>query len=184
MKINHILVALATTGLFTLTACNSESDIEGENAEQVSSDTLAALLQRSDDLTVVSEILGNAGLQGMFDGNAPYTIFAPTDAAFSALDIALDEEDAGAARVAIVREHIVPGFMSREDIEAAIGRSDGSVEMQTMGSNTLSFSMDGDNLVVTSSDGTQGTISGDVMSGANGSVIPIDTVLKAMDDPR
>ena len=184
MKINNILMALAATGLVTLAACNSDADIEGENAGEVSSDTLAAVLQRSDDLTVVSDILGTAGLQGVFDGNAPYTIFAPTDAAFSALDIVLDEDEARAAHVAIVREHIVPGFLSRADIEAAIGRSDGSVEMQTMGTNTLAFSMDGDDLVVTSSDGTQAEVSGDVMSGANGSVIPVDTVLKAMDEPR
>ncbi len=180
MKNTLAFVALAA-GLMTLSACNSDADVAGEGEADVGTETLAALLEDADDLSVVSEILGNAGLQGVFDGNAPYTILAPTDAAFSALDIPLDGEEARAARVAIVREHIVPGFLSRADIEAAIGRSGGSVEMQTMGSNTLTFSSDGDQLVVASSDGTQGMVTGDVMSGANGSIIPIDTVLKSME---
>ncbi len=178
------ITALAAATLFSLSACGSDAEGTGEESGQVGTQTLAALVENSDDLSVISDILGNAGLQGVFDGTASYTILAPNDAAFSSLDIPLDGEDSRAARVAIVREHIVPGYLSREDIEAAIGRSGGSVEMQTMGSNTLTFSEEGDTLRVSSSDGTEATVSGEVVSGANGSVIPIDAVLKSMDQPQ
>ncbi|MGB3797295.1 MAG: fasciclin domain-containing protein [Alteraurantiacibacter sp.] len=184
MKTKRTLAALAATGLLALSACNSEAEMKDNGEEEVSSETLAALLEGSENLSVISEIFANAGLHGVFDGNAPYTVFAPTDEAFAALDIPLDGPDARAARVAIVREHIVPGYLSMDDIAAAIASADGSAEMQTMGSNTLTFSQDGDNLVVTSSDGTSGVVAGDVISGANGSVIPMDTVLKSMEEPQ
>ena len=180
MKKTFTAAALAAS-LALLSGCNSDADEPAEGESEVGTETVAALMEDADDLSVVSDILGNTGLQGVFDGNAPYTILAPTDSAFSALDIPLDGQEARAARVAIVREHIVPGFLSRADIEAAIGRSGGSVEMQTMGSNTLTFSSEGDNLLVTSSDGSEAMVAGDVISGANGSIIPIDTVLKSMD---
>ncbi|MWV27358.1 fasciclin domain-containing protein [Aurantiacibacter rhizosphaerae] len=185
MQHNHTLTAIiAAAGLVSLSACNSDADVAEDGTQEVRSDTLAALLEDADNLSVISGILGNAGLQAIFDGTASYTIFAPTDDAFAELDLPMDGEEAGAARVAIVREHIVPGYLSRADIEAAIGQSGGSVEMQTMGSNTLTFSNEGENLVVTSSDGSKAIVTGDVISGANGSLFPVDTVLKSMGDPQ
>ncbi|WP_338241092.1 fasciclin domain-containing protein [Aurantiacibacter hainanensis] len=177
------LAAAAAASLFALTACGSDAGEGGEADGGVGTSTLAALIEDADDLSVVSEIVSNAGLSGVFDGNAPYTVFAPTDEAFSALDVPLEGEETRAARVAILREHIVPGYLSREDIVAAIESAGGSVEMKTMGSNTLTFTRDADNLVVTSSDGSEASVEGEVMSGVNGSVIPIDGVLKSMASP-
>lgn len=178
-----ILTALAAGGMLALTACGSDSAEDAEASGEVGSETLAALVEEHEQLSTTAEILGDTGLQNVFDGNAPYTIFAPTDDAFDALDIPLDGEEAQAARVAILREHIVPGFLTRDDIVGAIESGGGSVEMQTMGSNTLTFSEDGGTLVVASSDGTEARVAGAVMSGANGSVFPIDGVLKSTDEP-
>lgn len=179
-----ILTTLAASTLLALGACNSETgEVDSAAESEVRIETLAALIADDDDLSTVSDMLGDSGLYGVFDANAPYTFLAPTDAAFAAFDAELEGEEASAARVAIIREHIVPGYLTRDDIVAAIGRSDGSVEMQTMGSSTLSFSGDGDELVITSSDGAQARVAGTVSSGANGSVIPIDSVLKTLDAP-
>ena len=176
------LTALLAGSLLTLGACNSDAEVdaEGQGNGEIGNETLAALMEDADDLSTVTDIMGSSGLQGVFDGNAPYTVFAPTDEAFSALDVPLEDEETRAARVAILREHIVPGYLSRDDIVAAIGRSGGSVEMQTMGTNTLTFSGTEDALRVASSDGSQASVTGEVLSGANGSIIPIDGVLKSM----
>ena len=178
-----LLTALAAGGMLALTACGSDSAEDADGGGAISSGTLAALIEDQGELSTTADILGDTGLQNVFDGNAPYTIFAPTDDAFQALEIPLDGEEAQAARVAILREHIVPGFLTRDDIVGAIESGGGSVEMQTMGSNTLTFSEDGDTLLVTSSDGTEARVAGAGMSGANGSVFPIDGVLKSTDEP-
>lgn len=182
MKKKRAICALAACTLLALGACNSETERAG-SGEEIGNETLAAALEGAEGLSTATEILGNAGLQGVFDGNAPYTIFAPTDEAFSDLDIPLDDPQGRAARVAIMREHIVPGFLTREDIEAAMSSSGGSVELQTMGSNTLTFSSDGDEIAITASDGAQAQISGIGLSVANGTVFPINGVLKSMDQP-
>jgi len=182
MNNKTILSALAACSLLALGACGSNSAEEAANGE-ISSDTLAAVIDDADDLSVTADILGNSGLQGVFDGNAAYTVFAPTDDAFDGIDIPLNEDEARAARVAILREHIVPGFLTQDDIIAAVESAGGSVEMQTMGSNTLTFSEDGEVLVIASSDGSEARVSGTALSGANGTVFPIDSVLKSMDAP-
>lgn len=182
MKTNKpILSALAACSMMALAACGSNQAEETNATGEVESQTLAALIDEADDISVASDILSNSGLRGVFDGAAPYTIFAPTDEAFEQIDIPLEDEEARAARVAIMREHIVPGFLTLDDIVTAVQRAGGSVEMQTMGSNTLTFSGDADDLVITSSDGSEAHVSGAALSGANGTVFPVDGVLKSME---
>ncbi len=184
MKKSIILCALAACSFSALSACGGDTPAEDASASgEIGSETLAALIDDSPDLSTTAEILGDTGLQSVFDGNAPYTVFAPTNEAFAAQDIPLEGEEAQAARVAILREHIVPGFLTRADIVGAVESSGGSVEMQTMGSNTLTFTQDGDTLVIASSDGSQARETGAGISGANGSVFPVDGVLKSLDAP-
>lgn len=183
MKKTTILSAFAAGSLLALGACGSEATEETQVEGEVGSETLAALIDGEGDLSTAADILGDTGLQGVFDGNAPYTVFAPTNDAFAELEMPLEGEEAQAARVAILREHIVPGFMTREDIAGAIDGAGGSVEMQTMGSNTLTFTEEGDTIVIASSDGMQARVSGTGMSGANGTVFPVDGVLKSLDAP-
>lgn len=180
MTMKPIISALATCSLLALGACGSETT-EGVAPGEVSAQTLATVIEGDADLSIVAGILEDSGLQAVFDGNAPYTVFAPTDEAFAELDLPLDDPDTAAARVAILREHIVPGFLTMEDITAAIDSAGGSVEMQTMGSNTLTFSGNVDELIIASSDGRQARVVDAGLSGANGTVFPIDALLKSID---
>lgn len=182
MNTKPLFTAIAASSLLALAACGSETTEDTPNA--VSTDTLATVIEDDSELSTVTGILGDTGLQAVFDGNAPYTVFAPTDAAFDQLDLPLDDDDAGAARVAILREHIVPGFLTLEDLVNAVESAGGSVEMQTMGSNTLSFSGNADELFITSSDGSEARVAGAGLSGSNGTVFPIDAVLKSTDAPE
>lgn len=179
MTVKPLFAALAACSLLALGACGSET--EGVRPGGDSTQTLATVIASDADLAVVAEMLTETGLKGVFDGDVPYTMFAPTDDAFARFDLPLDGADAGAARVAILREHIVPGFLTMEDITAAIASAGGVVEMQTMGSNTLTFSGDVDELVITSSDGSQARVVDAALSGANGTVFPIDAVLKSLE---
>lgn len=180
---NSIIAATAAVTLLSLTACGSESMQDTEAAGEIGDETLATLIGGGGNLSTSAGILRDSGLQTIFDGNAPYTVFAPTDAAFEAVELPLDDAGAQAAQVAIMREHIVPGFLTRADIEGAIESAGGSVEMQTMGSNTLTFSMDGDELLIAASDGSGAHVAGAGQSGENGTLFAVDSVLKSLDAP-
>jgi len=176
----------ATAGALMLPACSGDT-AEDDGAGKVSSETLASVVDDTDGLDVVSEALGDAGLAQVFDGAASYTFFAPQDSAFDALGEAGDDlraPEQRAAMVAILRDHIVPGYLTPDDIGKAIGLAeDGSVEMRTMGDHTLTFTSDGDTIVATSEDGATARFAGNAVRASNGVAIPLDAVLKRIAAP-
>ena len=182
MIARKIALALAASSLTLLAACGDEQEQVADNAE-VSNATLAGVIGDAGNLETVSDVLSDAGLQEVFDGVAPYTLLAPTDDAFEGVDLALDDEDLRAARVAVVREHVLPGYLSKEDIESAIEASDdGSVEMQTMAGDTITFTMDGETIEAATGDQSVRLLPGE-MRAANGVAIPVDGLLKNLATP-
>jgi uncharacterized surface protein with fasciclin (FAS1) repeats len=184
----RIMAALsAAAGALMLPACSGDSDDDAGMAE-VSNETLASVVDDADGLTLVSDVLGEAGLAQVFDGAAAYTLFAPQDAAFDALGEAGDDlrsPEQRAAMVAILRDHIVPGYLTPQDIGNAIELADdGSVEMRTMGNHTLTFTSDDDAIVVTAQDGASARFSGNALRASNGVAIPLDAVLKRVPAPQ
>jgi uncharacterized surface protein with fasciclin (FAS1) repeats len=108
--------------------------------------------------------LGDAGLAAVFDSAAAYTIFTPRDAAFDALGEPgkeLREPEQRPALIAILRDHIVPGYLTPEDISNAIDVADDKkVRMRTMGGHTLTFTSEGDEITVTNEDGSSAKFAG------------------------
>ena len=134
----------------------------------------------------MSEALRDVGLTQVFDGAGSYTILAPSDEAFAALGEtgeALTEPDQRAAMAAILRDHIVPGYLTPADIEAAIEAQGGTVQAETMGEQTVRFTRDGDGVRVTSEDGSTAMIAGEALRASNGVAIPLDGVLKSFSPP-
>jgi len=179
----------AAAALAVLAGCsNTDTASEaGGKSAGVSDETLAQLVADDDDLSIVSGALNEAGLGQVFEGAAAYTLLAPEDAAFDKLGEAsadLRTPEQRPAMVAILRDHIVPGYLTPEDIENAIKLSDDkSVEMKTMGDHTLTFTGGGDAITVTSEDGAVAHIAGDALRGSNGVAIPLDGLLKTAAAP-
>lgn len=182
MRINRGLAAIAAASLLALSACGSDTEIDEATGEEVSTQTLASLLTEPGELSTVASVMSDAGLSEVFDGNAQYTVFAPTDAAFETLGdsrAAFEGEEGRPAMVALMREHIVPGYLTVEDITKAIAdNGSGKVEMQTMGASPLTFAMDGDVITITAGDGTSAKLAGDNLRASNGVIVPVDAVLK------
>lgn len=178
----------AAAALAVLAGC-SDSDTAGKagTSAEVSNQTLAELVAGDGDLSVVSGALNDAGLAQVFEGAAAYTLLAPEDAAFDKLGEAstdLRTPEQRPAMVAILRDHIVPGYLTPDDIEKAIKLSeDKSVEMKTMGDHTLTFTGEGGAITVTAEDGAVARIAGDALRASNGVAIPLDGLLKATSVP-
>jgi len=166
----------AIAGAMLLAACSDTASEEA--AAKPSSETLAALVSQADDLSVVSATLKDAGLSQVFDGVAPYTLLAPSDAAFSSLGAAgetLRSAEQRPAMVAVLRDHIVPGYLTPADIAKAIeADDDGKVAMRTMGGHTLTFTSDGDTVTATGENGATVHFAGDALLAGNGVAIPVD----------
>lgn len=179
----RLMAALAAaSAAFMLPSCNSETKEAGEKPAEPSSQTLAVMISDADGLSTVSGALGSAGLSQVFDGAASYTILAPRDAAFDALGEAgkaLRTAGQRPAMVAILRDHIVPGYLTPDDIRKSIDLADdGKVRMRTMGDHILTFSREGKTITVANEDGATAHLAGNPLRASNGVAIPLDGLLK------
>jgi uncharacterized surface protein with fasciclin (FAS1) repeats len=185
----RLAIGLAAVAL-ALHGCSRDDAAEGEAADgeaaEVSNETLAELIAEADGLSTVSGVIGEAGLAQVFDGAASYTLLAPQDSAFEALGEAGEElrsAEQRPAMVAILRDHIVPGYLTPQDIAKAIeAADDSSVEMRTMGDHVLTFTGEGDAITVTAEDGATARFAGEALRGSNGVAIPLDGVLRKVGD--
>jgi uncharacterized surface protein with fasciclin (FAS1) repeats len=180
----RLAAALACAAVLALPGCKKAETAAAPSA-QPSDKTLAASLAGDSDLSAVSGALKDTGLAQVFDGAAPYTILAPTDSAFGKLGSAgaeLRKPEQHAAMAALLRDHIVPGYLTPGDINQALDRAAGNaVKMKTMGGHLISFSHTGKVITVTHEDGSRADISGDPLLAGNGVALPIDAVLKKLD---
>lgn len=180
MMSNLARLAAAPLAALALVACSPADDAApAAAAPEASSATLAASLKAGDGLDGLESLVTAAGLEPALEGVGPYTVFAPTDAAFGSPgpgDLASEENRAAAA--ALIRAHIVPGALTRQDILAAIDANPtGKVEMRTMAEGLLSFSRDGEAVVVTAPDGATARLTGDQTLARNGVIQPVDGLL-------
>ena len=181
------LAAFAALALLAVPACSADETADQAAAEsEPTDDTLAAAISDADGLTVVASALGDSGLAQVVDGAGSYTIFAPNDAAFEALGetgAALREPGQSAAMAAVLRDHIVPGYLTPADIESAIEAQGGAVKVETMGDHALTFTRADDGIRVTSEDGSAAMLTGNALKARNGVAIALDGVLKKVDAP-
>lgn len=161
-----------------LTACGArDSDTVAEPADE----TLAAALDGDGQFGTLDDVIENAGLQTVLEGVGPYTIIAPVDGAFETAgrtggDFASDEMRAQGAE--LVRAHLLPGAVTRADLDAAIERGgEAGAEMRTMSDGVLTFTRDGDAIVVTAEDGSSARLTGDEFLASNGVIQPVDSIL-------
>lgn len=173
--------ALAPVLVVSLAACGGEADkAEGGDgaAQTASSRTLAETINAEGDLETLESVVKSAGLTDVLEGKGPYTVFAPAHAALGGVGADLSGESMRAQSAALLRAHIVPGALTRADILAALERGDGGgVQMRTMADELLTFSKDGQALVVTAEDGATARLTGAESLASNGVVQPVDGVL-------
>ena len=141
---------------------------------------LDSLSGSADHATFVNAI-NAAGLSETFSGSQPYTVFAPTEAAFQKLPggtvNGLLAPDARGQLTALLTGHVVAGAVTMEDLSKAIERGKGKAQLATVGGTNLSFSRDGDAIVVADAKGGQGRLSGTGTTASNGVIHSVDAVL-------
>ncbi|MFL6843870.1 MAG: fasciclin domain-containing protein [Allosphingosinicella sp.] len=139
-------------------------------------------LEGSADHKTLANAVKAAGLTETLSGAQPYTLFAPTEAAFGKLPPGtvngLLAPDAKGRLVALLTDHIVPGVVTAADLDRAIARGKGKAQLATVGGSDLTFSRSGDALLVTDAAGGQARVTKADQLQANGVVHDVDGVLQ------
>ena len=135
----------------------------------------------SKDHTTLVAAVKAAGLVPTLEGKGPFTVFAPTNAAFEKLppgtvDTLLMPENKKKL-TDILTYHVVPGKVTAENLSGMIKAGDGKAMLKTVNGETLTATMDGDSVVLTDTKGGKAKVTiADVMQ-SNGVIHVIDTVL-------
>ena len=141
--------AVAVVAALTLAACGSDDeaseDVVAEDtvteetvAEEVAVGDIVAVAVGNPDFSTLVAALTAAGLVETLQSAGPFTVFAPTDAAFAALPEGLLEKlllpENIAALTAILTYHVVPGMVMSTDVTAG--------DVATVEGSTIAISTD------------------------------------------
>ncbi|MBP0615555.1 fasciclin domain-containing protein [Jiella mangrovi] len=143
--------------------------------------TIVENASTADNLTTLVAAVKAAGLAETLSGDGPFTVFAPTNAAFEKLpagtvDDLLKPENKDKL-TKILTYHVVPAKATSEAAMQMIKDDGGKHPAKTVEGGEITLAMDGDNIVVMDASGGTATVTqADVMQ-SNGVVHVIDTVL-------
>ena len=144
--------------------------------------TIGDALAGSADHRAFVEALQSSGLIETLRGTGPYTVFAPTNAAFEALPeetrTRLATPEQRDRLIGLLSYHIVPGTVTTADITGAIARAPGGrAELANVTGANLSLFREGEAIVVSDGANARARIARGDRTAANGIVHSIDTVL-------
>ncbi len=135
----------------------------------------------SKDHTTLVAAVKAAGLVETLKGKGPFTVFAPTNAAFNKLPKGTVENLVKPANKAtltkILTYHVVAGKMDSKAIAAAIKKGNGKAELVTVQGGKLWAWMEGKKLVLKDEKGGMSTVTIADVNQKNGVIHVVDTVL-------
>ncbi len=153
----------------------------GGQAMYPNKNIVANAVNSADHTTLVAAVKA-AGLVETLQGKGPFTVFAPTNAAFNALPAGtvetLVKPENKATLTKILTYHVVAGNMTAEKIMAAIKAGKGTATLKTVSGGTLKAMMNGPkNVILVDEKGGTSTISTYDVLQSNGVIHVIDKVL-------
>lgn len=140
---------------------------------------VAAAMQSQDHQTLVAAVKA-AGLVDTLAGRGPFTLFAPTDAAFAKLpggtvDTLLKPTNRAQLR-SVLTYHVVPGKVSSAQLVEAIRKGGGKAVLNTVQGGTLTARLSGDSVVITDAGGGTAMVTKSDLVQSNGVIHVTDAV--------
>ena len=144
---------------------------EGTETTMASTETIVDIAAGNPDFSTLVELVTAAGLGETLSGEGPFTVFAPTNSAFAALDPATVEAlkvDPQGALTDVLKLNVISG-----NVDAAAATAAAGTCVETLGGK-VKIEKSGDSLTV----GGAPIVSTDIM-GSNGIIHVIDGVITA-----
>jgi len=158
----------------------SANPMVGGAAMYANKDIIDNAVNSADHTTLVAAVKA-AGLVDTLKGKGPFTVFAPTNAAFAKLpagtvDTLLKPENK-ATLAKILTYHVASGRLDGHALAKAIKAGNGKAEIPTVSGGKLWASMDGKDIVVTDEKGGKAKVTIADVYQSNGVIHVVDTVL-------
>jgi uncharacterized surface protein with fasciclin (FAS1) repeats len=140
---------------------------------------VAAAVTSPDHKTLVAAVKA-AGLVDTLASKGPFTVFAPTDAAFAKLPAGTVDTLVQPANretlKAVLTYHVVAGKVSAKDLIAKINAAGGNASLTTVQGGKLTARLDGGNVVIVDAKGGAAVVTAADLMQSNGVIHVTDAV--------
>jgi uncharacterized surface protein with fasciclin (FAS1) repeats len=137
-------------------------------------------MNSADHTTLVAAVKA-AGLVETLQGPGPFTVFAPTNAAFAKLPAgtvdSLLKPDMKPTLTKVLTYHVVAGKWSAADLMKLIKKGNGTAELKTVSGGKLWAMMQGKNIVLKDEKGGMSMVTQADVFQSNGVIHVVDTVV-------
>jgi uncharacterized surface protein with fasciclin (FAS1) repeats len=191
MRRAPFLIATAAASVLFLAACGGDDETTSSTSSSPSSpstaqatpppaedspastETITEIVAGTPEFSTLLAAVEAAGLAETLSGDGPFTVFAPTDAAFAelpagTLDTLLQPENKDQL-AAILTYHVVPAEVMAADVKAG--------EVPTVNSAPFTVALDGQAVEITDGQGNQANVIATDVDASNGVIHVIDSVL-------
>ena len=175
-----IAMSLTTAGCMTTAGAGDDiAYIDG--AAMYPNQNIVVNASNSPIHTTLVAAIKQAQLVDTLSGPGPFTVFAPTDAAFakvprSLMDAAMQDSNRPLLKK-VLTYHVVPGRVTAADLMQRIRAGNGKAMVTTVAGEQLTFSMMGDRVMIMGKNNSMAHVTqADVMQ-SNGIIHVVDGVL-------
>jgi uncharacterized surface protein with fasciclin (FAS1) repeats len=181
MKLIRSLAVVSFASMVAMSAVGQGNEPMVGGAAMYSNRSIVENASKAHNLTTLVTAVKTAGLVDTLQGTGPFTVFAPTNEAFSKLpagtvDMLLTPEHRDHLKK-ILTYHVVAGRVTSTQLVEMIEKGNGQAMLKTVEGGMITAKLDGSNVVLTDEMGGTATVTqADVMQ-KNGVVHVIDTVL-------
>ncbi len=188
MKLIKSLTALSLAGLI-LTSCGEakkeevvEEVVTTEGAVPVvETPNIVGVASGNADFSTLVAAVGAAELVETLSGEGPFTVFAPTNAAFEKLPAGTVESllkpENKEKLTAVLTYHVVAGKFEAAQVIEAINTNNGKFEVATVQGGKITLSLVDGNVILTDANGGKSTVVIPDVAASNGVIHAIDTVV-------
>lgn len=188
MKLIKSLTALSLAGLI-LTSCGEAKKEEvveevvttEEAVPVVETPNIVGVASGNADFSTLVAAVGAAELVETLSGEGPFTVFAPTNAAFEKLPPGTVESllkpENKEKLTAVLTYHVVAGKFEAAQVIEAINTNNGKFEVATVQGGKITLSLVDGNVILTDANGGKSTVVIPDVAASNGVIHAIDTVV-------
>lgn len=188
MKLIKSLTALSLAGLILISCgeAKKEEVVEEvvtteEAVPVVETPNIVGVASGNADFSTLVAAVGAAELVETLSGEGPFTVFAPTNAAFEKLPPGTVESllkpENKEKLTAVLTYHVVAGKFEAAQVIEAINTNNGKFEVATVQGGKITLSLVDGNVILTDANGGKSTVVIPDVAASNGVIHAIDTVV-------
>ncbi|WP_336488924.1 fasciclin domain-containing protein [Methylobacterium nigriterrae] len=179
-RLAAVALAMAVGAALPVAALAKNPMVGG--APMYASKTIVQNAVNSKDHTTLVAAVKAAGLVDTLNGPGPFTVFAPTNAAFAKLppgtvETLVQPQNKGTL-TSILTYHVVPGTLTAKDLMAMARQGGGQAQIKTVQGEPLTVQSRGNKVYVTDAKGNTATVTIANVMQSNGVIHVINGVLQ------